>query len=155
MMRLGRALAALSACASLGACATVVRGTTTEFRVVSTPPGATVTTTNGRSCVTTPCSMTLPRRDPFDVTVSLAGYKPVTTHVGSSVSDGGTVGFLGNALVGGVIGATVDIASGAMNDLKPNPLTVTLEPAGPPATASSDTPTGDHAALSPASNPAP
>lgn len=34
----------------------------------------------------------------------------------------------GNVLIGGIIGAGVDLASGAMNDLTPNPLVVRLEP---------------------------
>ena len=34
----------------------------------------------------------------------------------------------GNVLLGGVIGAGIDVASGAMLNLVPNPLVVTLEP---------------------------
>jgi hypothetical protein len=33
----------------------------------------------------------------------------------------------GNVILGGVIGAVADASSGAMNDLVPNPLNVTLE----------------------------
>jgi hypothetical protein len=33
----------------------------------------------------------------------------------------------GNVLVGGLIGAGVDVATGAMLDLSPNPVNVTLE----------------------------
>jgi hypothetical protein len=32
----------------------------------------------------------------------------------------------GNILIGGIIGGAIDATSGAMNDLKPNPLIVTL-----------------------------
>jgi len=34
---------------------------------------------------------------------------------------------IGNAVFGGVIGIGVDATSGALNDLKPNPVKVTLE----------------------------
>jgi hypothetical protein len=33
----------------------------------------------------------------------------------------------GNVILGGLIGAGVDVATGAMMELKPNPLTVKLE----------------------------
>jgi hypothetical protein len=33
----------------------------------------------------------------------------------------------GNVLVGGLIGAGVDVATGAMNDLTPNPVNLVLE----------------------------
>jgi hypothetical protein len=80
----------------------------------------------------------------FDVTVSKVGYKPFHSHVIHQVSTAGGVGMAGNVLVGGVIGAVVDVASGAMMELKPNPLNVTLEPdaAAPVALA----PTPDAAA---------
>ena len=47
--------------------------------------------------------------------------------VGHHVAGAGGAGFLGNAIVGGIIGAGVDISSGAMLDFAPNPLDVTLE----------------------------
>ena len=39
----------------------------------------------------------------------------------------GTAGFVGNALLGGPIGAGWDVASGAMTNLTPNPLNVVLD----------------------------
>ena len=38
----------------------------------------------------------------------------------------------GNVLVGGLIGAAIDAGSGAMNDLRPNPVRVKLVPLGKP-----------------------
>jgi hypothetical protein len=49
------------------------------------------------------------------------------------VAGAGGAGFLGNALIGGVIGAGVDATSGAMLDLSPNPLNVQLEKDDGPA----------------------
>ena len=100
------------------------------------------------------------RFDAFTVTVSKAGYKPSTTQVKTVMSAGGGTGFLGNALVGGVIGAAVDVSSGAMNDLKPNPLKVTLEalPAipvetPPPAPVAAAVSTTSAVATAPVSTP--
>lgn len=131
----------------LGACATVTRGTSTDFKVSSTPPGASVMTSTGFSCSPTPCVIhKMVRKEAFDATVTLAGYKPITRHVQSLVQGGGAAGAVGNALVGGVIGIAVDATDGAMDDLVPNPLAVTLQPADAPAPA----PTATSDATSPA-----
>lgn len=115
---------------SLGGCATVTRGSTEEFKIRSTPPGASVKTSTGFSCDATPCSLKLPRKNAFDVTVSKQGYTAQTVHVRSAVSGGGAAGMAGNLVAGGIIGMAVDGSSGAMDDLLPNPVDVTLEAAG-------------------------
>jgi hypothetical protein len=43
---------------------------------------------------------------------------------------------VGNAVVGGIVGIAVDATDGAMDDLVPNPLKVTLDPADAPASTS-------------------
>lgn len=121
-----RALMLAGLALSLPACATITRGTTQQFTVESTPPGARVSTSNGFECVSTPCTFRMPRKDPFRVTVALDGYVTQTVEVTSSVSGAGGTAMAGNILVGGLIGGAVDATSGAMNDLKPNPLVVTL-----------------------------
>jgi hypothetical protein len=133
---------------SLGACATVTRGTTTEFKVSSAPAGASVTTSTGFSCAPTPCVIKkMIRKEAFDATVTLAGYKPKTVHIQSLVEGGGAAGAVGNVVVGGFIGVAVDATDGAMDDLVPNPLHVALEPvetaaaAPPPAPEAAPTPT--------------
>lgn len=127
-----RALALVGVALSLPACATVTRGSTQSFTVQSTPPGARVSTSNGFECAATPCTFRMARKDPFRVTVSMDGYEPQTVDVTSSVSGAGGSAMAGNILVGGIIGGVIDANSGAMNDLKPNPLMVTL---GTPAEA--------------------
>ena len=117
----------LLATCSLGACATVTRGTNTAWQVNTTPPGAAVKTSNGFYCESTPCSLKMPRKSEFTATISHPGYKPVDVTVTNHVSNGGGVGMAGNVLLGGVIGAGVDVASGAMLDLTPNPVTLTME----------------------------
>ena len=129
------AASAAALMASLCACATVTRGTSEQFKVVTAPPGASVRTSTGFTCSPTPCSIKLPRKTGFDTTVSLAGYKSQTVHVRSEVGGGGAAGFAGNMVAGGVLGMAVDSTDGAMDDLKPNPLKVTLEPQGPMSSA--------------------
>jgi len=76
----------------------------------------------------------------FDVTVSKPGYRTFHGHVTHQVSTAGGVGMAGNVLVGGLIGAGVDLATGAMMELKPNPLNVTLEPDTTPSAAGAPAP---------------
>lgn len=121
-----RALALVSVALSLPACATVTRGSSQQFSVQSTPPGAQVSTSNGFECQATPCTFRMPRKDAFRITVSKDGYVAQTHDITSSVSGAGGTAMAGNILIGGIIGGAIDATSGAMNDLKPNPLIVTL-----------------------------
>lgn len=135
--RVSRVLALACLTGSTAACATVTRGTTQTFTIESTPPGAEASTSSGFTCKSTPCTIRMPRKDPFSVTVSKPGYKSVTAEVESRVAGAGAAGMAGNVLVGGLIGITVDATSGATHDLTPNPLKVVLEPvdAAPAAAA--------------------
>lgn len=121
-------IVALAACSMLGACATVTRGTSTNFDVQTSPSGASVSTTHGFSCPATPCSMRMPRKSAFQAMISKPGYKTVNASIGNRVSKGGGGAMAGNLLAGGIIGAGVDASSGAMLDLRPDPLLITLEP---------------------------
>ena len=125
-----KAIMALALIAPLAACATITRGTTQAFTVESDPAGATVEMSNGMHCDATPCTFArIPRNAEFTVTVSKEGYRTSTHSVTHQVSGGGAAGMAGNVVVGGIIGMVVDGSSGAMNDLVPNPLHVTLESA--------------------------
>ena len=111
----------------LTGCATVTRGTNDTWTVNTTPAGAAVKTSNQFACDATPCTFKMPRKSEFDVTLTKTGYKEWKGHVTHRVSGAGGAGMAGNVLVGGIIGAGVDASSGAMLDLTPNPLSVTLE----------------------------
>lgn len=147
MRKILRGLSAIVLTSALGACATVTRGANEQFTIETTPPDAHARTSSGFSCESTPCSIRMPRKDGFTVTVTKAGYKTVTTKVQPKLASNGAAGFVGNALIGGVIGAAVDVGSGATMDLTPNPLRITLDlvavadapPA--PATPAAATPT--------------
>ena len=118
--------AALAAVTGLTACATVTRGEHTAWEVNTVPPGASVKTTNGFYCDSTPCAIQMPRRSDFSADIAKPGYKTLKVTVTHQIAVGGGVAFAGNALIGGVIGAGVDLATGAALDLTPNPVTVTL-----------------------------
>jgi hypothetical protein len=125
---------------SLSACATITRGTQTDFHIETDPAGASVHTSTGFSCSPTPCTIPkMIRKEAFDATITKDGYKTKIAHVQSLVEGGGAAGAVGNVVVGGVIGIAVDATSGAMDDLVPNPLKVTLEPVdAPPAAPAAD-----------------
>ena len=119
--------AAITAALGLTGCATVVRGDHTAWEVNTVPPGASVKTTNGFYCDSTPCAIQMPRRSDFSADITKPGYKPLKVTVTHKVAAAGGAAFVGNALIGGVIGAGVDLATGAALDLTPNPVNVTLE----------------------------
>jgi hypothetical protein len=127
-------------CVASVSCATIIRGTKQDFTVQSEPAGASAALSTGQTCDATPCTFELPRKVDFDVTVAKAGYKTATAHVTSGWSRGGTQTFIvGNLILGGLPGMGVDASTGAVRDLHPNPLMVTLEPeaAAAPAEAAS------------------
>ena len=59
--------------------------------------------------------------------ITKPGYKPVSVNVSHHLSAEGGAAFLGNAVIGGALGATVDIVTGATEDLAPNNMTLMLE----------------------------
>lgn len=142
-MNLVRLAGVVGAGASLAACATVTRGSNDAWVVRSEPPGASVTTSNGHQCPSTPCAIKMSRKSEFTATIAKAGYKPATVSVTHRTGKGGAAGMAGNVLVGGLIGLGVDAATGASQDLTPNPVDVKLEAdtkvaAAPAATKAED-----------------
>ncbi len=106
-------------------CATVTRGTKDTLVVESDPAGADIRLSTGQ-VGKTPTSFKLSRGDSLVVTISKEGYETVTVNVTPQVVGAGAAGMAGNVLVGGLIGAGVDALSGAMKDLKPNPVSVRM-----------------------------
>lgn len=121
-------VAAGCAALMLGACGTITRGTKDTWVIETTPAGASVSTSNGFSCRSTPCALKMPRRSEFVATIEMDGYETHEIQVTSQVSGQGGAAMAGNVLVGGIIGAGIDAGSGAMYDLVPNPVQVTLNP---------------------------
>jgi len=108
-------------------CATITRGSDDVLIVDSTPQGAEVEMSNGMSCTSTPCTFKVPRRSDLEVTIRKSGCRTVRTSVTHRTADSGAAGVAGNVLVGGVIGLGVDAATGASQELVPNPLEVDLQ----------------------------
>lgn len=142
-----RVLFMLGAAMALGACATVTKGTDDTVKFESTPPGANVSfkevsgRINQEGCVT-PCTLELNRKYTYSVEVAKEGYQTYVQLLEPKLSGDGTAGMAGNILLGGVIGAAVDASTGAMNDLKPNPMIanlVALTEAAPEGAAQSST----------------
>ena len=127
-MRILAAAAAVGLAITLAGCATITRGTTNQVQIQSDPPGALARTSTGFSC-TTPCTMTVSRKDEFSVVFSKPGYRDETVDVKTQVAGAGAAGFAGNILLGGIIGMGADAATGATLEHVPNPVGVTLVPA--------------------------
>ena len=123
-----RVLTAVALAASVGGCASVVRGTSEMVHFQSEPPGAQVTTNRQYSCAATPCSLQIDRSEQFDATFTLPGHVPQTIPVRTRVSGGGAAGMAGNILIGGIIGVGVDAVTGAALDHTPNPVVANLQP---------------------------
>jgi hypothetical protein len=145
-MRILLALALASACTG---CATVTRGTTDQVQILSNPDGADARTSMGHSCVT-PCTLQFSRKDEFSVTISKPGFQPQTVPVKTQIAGAGAAGFAGNVLIGGIVGMSVDAATGATYEHVPNPVSVDLVPlrASPP-------PVHTHVSPKPAPKPHP
>jgi hypothetical protein len=111
-------------------CATITRGSSEKLTVTSRPDGATVTASNGLACGVTPCEIEAKRRSNFSVTLEKPGCDPVTVEVSHKTSERGAAGVAGNVLIGGIIGLGVDAATGASQDLYPNPVAVDLNCSG-------------------------
>lgn len=124
-------VASASACVLLCACASVTRGSTDAWEVNSDPIGAKVETTNGHFCEATPCAIRMSRKSEFVATVTKPGYRPATITVTHKTAKAGAAGMAGNVLIGGLIGVGIDSATGATQDLVPNPAFVKLERTGP------------------------
>jgi len=105
----------------------VTRGTTDQVQIQSEPSGALARTSTGYTC-TTPCTITVARKDEFSVVFSKEGYQDVTVPVTTEIAGAGAAGFAGNILLGGVVGMGADAATGAALNHVPNPVFAQLSP---------------------------
>ena|SRR3712207_5010147 len=118
--------AALLVCSlMLPGCATIIRGTEQQVTVNTNPPGAKVAFSNGQDCVG-PCLMNVKRNQSLVVTVSKEGCQTQTASMVPTLAGGGIL-----------LGGLVDYGTGAVYDLQPNPLTITLSCREEPAAYSS------------------
>jgi hypothetical protein len=107
-------------------CATIFKGSSQAITINSTPGKAAITikTFAGVEVFTgvTPVTTPLPKKHEYLVSIKLDGYKESTTQISQSLQGW----FWGNLLCGGVIGMIIDWTSGAMWDLEPESINITL-----------------------------
>lgn len=99
---------------ALSGCATVIRGTSQQVSINTAPVGANVTFSNGQSCVS-PCQITAKRDQHLQITITKDGCHQQTATMIPSLSGAGVIW-----------GGYIDYGTGAVYDLQPNPLTVSL-----------------------------
>lgn len=132
MIRTMKPALAVAACAWLAGCGTALRGTTEEVEIKSFPADAKISTSNGFSCPESPCKVKVGRKDEFTAYADKDGYKRASVDIKTKVGGEGVgVTLVGNAFIGGLIGAGVDVATGATLDHTPNPAVLVLEPENP------------------------
>ncbi|MDE2164543.1 MAG: hypothetical protein KGJ53_15380 [Alphaproteobacteria bacterium] len=138
---IGRIVAVVLVAASMGGCATIIQGSTQSVSITSKPEdGAKCVLKNSQGTwyVTTPGSVNV-HKTKTDLTVTCQKDGVGTGSVVAVAKFGGTT--FGNVLAGGLIGITVDAASGA-NFYYDSPILVTLSaPASTPAATPPTSPT--------------
>lgn len=98
----------------LTGCATMIRGTEQQVSINTIPVGAQIQLSNGMSCVS-PCTLTVPRNQSLTMTITREGCAPQTASMVPVLAGAGVI-----------LGGLIDYGTGAVYDLQPNPLTVTL-----------------------------
>jgi hypothetical protein len=105
-------------------CATIVAGTSQSVSINSNVKGADVIV-NGKTVGKTPYNGPIERGDSTTVTLQKDGYDPKTIILSTEIE---TI-FWGNIIVGGVLGSTVDLATGGMYKYAPATLQIDLDKA--------------------------
>jgi len=105
----------------LSSCATIVSGSRQTVKIFSTPSAATVYI-NEVEIGKTPIEKKLKRNQEYQVLLKLEGYQPYETLLSKKFN----AWYLGNILLGGVIGLIIDPITGAMYKLTPEELHANL-----------------------------
>ncbi|MDX1442259.1 MAG: PEGA domain-containing protein [Gammaproteobacteria bacterium] len=104
-------------------CATIVSGSSESITFNSSPEGATVYI-DGTAVGTTPTTIEVDRSGNEVLRFEKEGYKPYETRLEKTVNGW----FFGNVIIGGLIGSSTDISSGAMHQYAQKKYMVALEP---------------------------
>jgi hypothetical protein len=128
-MRTSLSLVLLGALVGLSTgCAAIVGGGSNQALSIEATPSAaryTIRSSSGieMSAGSVPASVRLPRKNEYQVDISLAGYEPRTVAITR-----GTNGWIwGNLVIGWIVGFIIDFATGAAYKLEPAFVNVTLE----------------------------
>ena len=95
-------------------CATIIRGTEQEVFVNTNPTGARVQFSNGQGCIS-PCSIVSKRNQSLLITVTKDDCQTQTVTMVPTLAGGGVI-----------LGGLIDYGTGAVYDLQPNPLVLSL-----------------------------
>jgi hypothetical protein len=106
--------AGLLAIMVLSGCATIIRGTEQEVSVNTNPVGANIQFSNGQSCIS-PCTIVTKRNQSLQISVTKDGCHQQTATMMPTLAGGGVI-----------MGGLVDYGTGAVYDLHPNPMTISL-----------------------------
>lgn len=106
--------AVLLGIASLTGCATIIRGTEQEVAVNTHPVGANIQFSNGQSCIS-PCTIKTKRNQSLQLSITKDGCHQQTATMMPTLAGGGVI-----------MGGLIDYGTGAVYDLQPNPMTVSL-----------------------------
>lgn len=85
-----------------------------EVSVNTNPPGADLQFSNGQSCKS-PCSLKVSRSQSLQINIAKEGCQTQTATMIPTLAGGGVI-----------LGGLIDYGTGAVYDLQPNPLTVTM-----------------------------
>lgn len=122
--RLHAGIAFIGAAALSSGCASIATGGTQTLNIDSDPPGAAVVFQGGQ-LGQTPTQIEVPRRRAgVQVVIKKDGYHDATVRPSNTMS--GWV--IGNVILGGLIGTTVDVATGSSVEYSPDSYYVTLTP---------------------------
>ena len=106
-------------------CATIVARGPDRVPIDSTPPGASVFL-DGRPIGITPLKASIDRDDAGVLRLELAGHQAQTMSV-AKVFNGW---FVGNVLIGGLIGMAIDLIAGNVTKWSTEPVHVQMQPIG-------------------------
>jgi hypothetical protein len=147
----GRRLRSLVFAAALlgaGGCASMINGRTQWVRLETEPPGATLVLLPGGRRLTSPADVEVSRDRVRTVQATLEGYEPARGYLDRKIS----ALIYGNIVVGGFIGMSIDMNTGAAFRLAPDPLRIRMVPlanseVGTPDTAADQAATAGTAAV--------
>jgi hypothetical protein len=135
MKKVFMAMMLLVLCLGLWNCATIVSTTSQKIQLNSNPAGANVSIQSQgggeASSVTTPAKVSLKRKSEYDLTFEKEGYQPEKATIEQNFNPL----FLGNLLIGGLIGMVVDLFSGAVFKLDPAKVEVQMKPVPSPSSS--------------------
>ena len=122
MMPLGRTTFALALALVSAGCGTIFNGTRQTVVANSAPDQASITVDPGGAKFTTPASLSLERKNDYNLTFTKEGYSPGTFQIQHKMN----AGILVLDILAGLVGVIVDAATGGWNNLNPESAQVVL-----------------------------